>query len=121
MQINTKLLLSLSLIFSASLSAAKSKSVAVSVNIRPAVAVTVQGAGAAEVKIRLNSEAHARVWKDENCATVPAKSYTITQSGIYNLNLAQIDGTGSRLCLASSDGTLSKSVTLPANSTPAGF
>ena len=115
-----KLLLTVSLSLSASLFAASSKSASLSVTIRPAAAITVQGVAAVAVKIRLNAEAEARLWKDETCGAAPARSYTIGQSGTYNLNLAQIEGTGSRLCLATSDGTLTKSIRLPAIPTPAG-
>jgi hypothetical protein len=121
MQVNTTLLLSLCLILGSSLSAASSKSTALSVTIHPAVAVTLHGVAAIEIKIRLNREARVRIWKDEACADVPSDSYTIGQSGIYKLDLSQIDGSGSRLCLTSSDGTLSKAIPLPVTTTPAGL
>lgn len=81
------------------------------VNIRPAVAMTTDGASVA-IKIRLAPESTARVWRGEECATIPASGYAITYSGTFSVPIESIGGRGSRVCLSSTDGMLASSVLL---------
>ncbi len=92
--------------------ATRTTSATVSVTIRPAVAMNAQGDQGVGVVIRLAPLAQAKLWKSEECVGIPANTYTITRSGTYSVSLSEIGGEGSRVCLASSDGSLNATVLL---------
>jgi len=92
----------------ASAGTAEIASTRLSLNVRPAAQLSLTGPGQVQVKIRLNREAAGQVWTADTCGTVPSGAQTISKSGIHNL---QVEGAGSRVCLASTDGTLSTSLT----------
>jgi hypothetical protein len=84
------------------------------VAIRPAAELAVSGSAAVNVKIRLHSQAQAKLWRSDVCVAPPAAGHVIPASGIYNVPIASIAGEGGKVCLAASDGTISKEVALPA-------
>src|SRR5438309_1889300 len=93
--------------------ATRSTSLGLTVTVRPAVALTMQGAQAIGVQIRLAPQTKAKLWKSDECVLMPPDAYVISESGIYTVLLTEIEGQGSKVCLVSSDGTLSASVSLP--------
>lgn len=106
-------LLALGLVNGLAAYGATSRSVGLTVNIRPAVAVTLLGGSAVEIKIRLSPRVQAMVWKADACSAVPPNGYVIGQSGIYREPVSAIAGQGSKLCIASSDGVLTRELSLP--------
>jgi hypothetical protein len=93
--------------------ATRTEWVVVTVSIRPAVVVKVQGAEAIGVTIRLAPQTQAKLWKGYECVVMPANAHVIAASGIYTVPLSDIEGQGSQVCLVSTDGNLSVSVSLP--------
>ena len=109
---STKLLAAIILLGAGQTYAARSASVAVRVTIRPAVSLTAESTETVTVKIRLAPQAHAFLWKADECVTVPLKAYAIGQSGVYNVSLSEIEGQGDKVCLGSSDGSLNAMIRL---------
>ena len=87
-------------------------SATVTVTVRPAAQLNLLGASQVQIKIRLNRGAEGRLWTADSCTAPPPEAQTISRSGVYTLPL---EGAGSRVCLTSTDGTLSSSLALPTN------
>ena len=92
----------------ASVATAEIASARLSLVVRPAAELSLTGAEHVQVKIRLNRGASGRVWTADTCGTPPPGAQVIDKSGIHAL---QVESRGSRVCLASTDGVLSSSVT----------
>ena len=93
--------------------ASDSAAIGLTVVIRPAVSLTMQGTSAVGVKIRLAPQTQARLWKADECAGLPANAHVIQASGIYSVSLSEMQGQGTKACLASSDGVLAAAIPLP--------
>ena len=91
----------------ASAGTAEIASARLSLVVRPAAQLSSTGPGQVQVKIRLNRGAVGQVWTADTCGTPPPDAQIISKSGIHNL---QVEGARSRVCLASTDGTLSTSL-----------
>lgn len=91
---------------------ARSSHTRLTVTVRPAVAMSRQGEDTIGVKIRLAPQAQARLWRDETCGAPPQGAYLLSQSGTYTVPLSRVDGSGSLVCLSSSDGSLHAALSL---------
>jgi hypothetical protein len=88
--------------------AAASRSTALSVEFKPEVLLT-QSSGTVNLKIRLAGNGSARLWIADNCGVLSsapegAGSYVVGESGAYQISTASLPGSGSMVCLASTDG-----------------
>jgi hypothetical protein len=92
---------------------AQSRSTAITVVVRPAATLILEGVRSVTVKIRLAPDSHAKIWRSDNCdASLPVNSHVISTSGVLSVPLEAIEGGGSKICLASSDGTLVRTLSL---------
>ena len=95
-----------------SLAASDSKSTAISVRVVPEVLISVNGTESVGVKIRLSEIGKAQVWIGDNCSSPLADSTTIEHSGVYQIPLATLPGSGRMVCLASQVDGLMQGVAL---------
>lgn len=91
----------------ASAGIAESVSTRLTLTVQPAAQLSWTGAEQVQVKIRLNRGAAGQVWTADTCGTAPPDAQVIAKSGIHSV---QVESSGSRVCLASTDGSLSTSV-----------
>jgi hypothetical protein len=82
------------------------------VAVRPELSATLDGSGSVQVRIRLAPGAQARVWTSTACATPSPDSYVIARSGTHRIAVATLPGSGTTVCIASSDGRLASSTPL---------
>src|ERR1700682_2300806 len=85
------------------------------VSVRPELSAMLDGGGSVQVRIRLAPGAQARVWTAASCAAPSPDDYVIARSGAYRIALDTLPGTGTTVCIASSDGRVSSSTSLPAH------
>ncbi len=77
--------------------------------VRPEANMMWMGTDALRLKIRLAPGAHARLWGDQSCGAPAAGAYAVLRSGNYVIPVSSIPNSGSgNICLASSDGALSR-------------
>jgi hypothetical protein len=82
------------------------------VDVRPEAVLAWQGDSMVLVKIRLAPGTQARVWASDTCGAPTVGGQVIPASGALAIELASIGGARKPLvCLASSDGRLSASLT----------
>ena len=82
------------------------------VAVRPELSATVDGSGSVQVRIRLAPGTQARVWTAASCAAPSPDAHVIARSGTYRIALDTLPGSGTTVCIASSDGRLSSSTPL---------
>ena len=88
-------------------------STALLLQVKPEVALSQPDANTIQVAIRVRQGSNASVWSAEVCAAPAADAFPITRSGIYRIPLSQLSAQGaSRVCLTSSDGSLSAELRL---------
>lgn len=81
--------------------------------VKPEVALSQPDPSAIQVMIRLPHGSHASVWSAEVCDLPSSNAFRIGSSGIYRVPLSQLSVQGaSRVCLTSSDGSLSAQLRL---------
>jgi hypothetical protein len=81
--------------------------------VRPEALLLRQGSDAVQLKIRLAEGTEARLWGADSCGAPASGAMVISRSDSYIIPLSAFGASNSRqACLASSDGTLQRSVTL---------
>jgi hypothetical protein len=103
-------LLLLSLFLSATVAFGQSRSARVTVQVRPEMLLT-PGSSSVQLAVRLAPSVQAQVWRADTCGAAPADAFVIAQSGRTQIPVAAL-GTGSKVCAASTDGTLIQSLDL---------
>ena len=83
------------------------------IQVKPEVALSQPDPSSIQVMIRLPQGSNASVWSAEVCDLPSANAFRIGSSGIYRFPLSQLSAQGaSRVCLTSSDGSLSAQLRL---------
>jgi hypothetical protein len=80
------------------------------VQVRPEMQLTPSAAGV-QLAVRLAPSTSVQVWRAETCGTAPENAFVVTQSGRLQIPATSL-GSGSKVCAASSDGTLTRSLDL---------
>jgi len=96
------------------LMAADAKHSAIAVRVGPEVLVSVNGNQSVSVRIRLSPAAKAQLWIGDNCSIPLAAGYGIGQSGMYEVPIAVVPGSGRMICLTSAEDGLMEGVPLMA-------
>ena len=96
------------LLLSASTLFAQSPVSRVTVQVRPEMQLT-SAASNVQLAVRLAPSAQAQVWRADACAAAPADAFLVAQSGKIQIPVTTL-GTGSMVCAASTDGSLTQSL-----------
>ena len=111
---HTKMLAALILLLAAtSLTWGQTRPTTLMVQVRPAMLMTGAGDSTVQLALRLAPSTYAAVWRADSCGAAPQGAQQVTQSGLWQIPVAQL-GSGAKVCALSSDGALSQSLDLPA-------
>ncbi len=98
------------LLLGATLGFGQSRSSRVTVTVRPELLLT-PAVSNVQLAVRLAPSAQAQVWRADNCNAAAVDAFLVTQSGRIQIPVAAL-GTGSKVCAASTDGTLKQALDL---------
>jgi hypothetical protein len=80
------------------------------VRVGPEALVTVNGTQSVAVRIRLSAGATAQVWIGDTCSAPFPAGHSIGQSGLYEIPIALLPGSGGMICLVSAQDGLAEGV-----------